>query len=244
LTFLIIGFSVKSKSGEFAIQSQTAGGNLIIVANDKASGRYMDLTSKNGVAFISNKNKYSWTQQDSILMKRSLNWICSHKEIYAKSYLKRFIHFFYLGKEPWADNFDSKIRWLMWLHNNSSVPSIEIMQQLLKSGQISRIDYLLNTKKINRIIKPTIFENIYLYTNNKIIKSMVYDLMILVFILTLLFHRQYWISSKGILIIFVLLYAGASALFPIEPRYVYPMTFALTLISAAAIYKFVKAVSR
>ena len=75
---MIIGTITKVNFNDFNYSSTTGGWNLIMGANDNCTGNYNDEVFKEGnLGYISENDKkiFSYKQQDSIYMARSVNWI-------------------------------------------------------------------------------------------------------------------------------------------------------------------------
>jgi hypothetical protein len=64
------------------------------------------------------------------------------------------------------------------------------------------------------------------------LKSLVYYLVLIIFVLTLIFRFKDFISSKGYILLILVLGTLLTCIFPVTPRYHYPFLFALVICSA------------
>jgi len=237
VTILIIGFAAQKKMGYFVYQSTTSVFNLIMVANDNATGGYVPVSiDSTSCGYIENSECYTFKERDSIRMARSINWIKQHPDKYAVSYIKRAYRLYRVGGIPWSDH----DRW-MYLRINQldTIPSVAEIQSLFESGEISRMEYLSFTPKKDRGVEISIIENLYSLLN-KIKKTFTYKLILFIFCLALIVRRKEWWSPKGVLLLFLLFFTAGSAIFPVESRYSYPMMFAIVLIAAYGVEYFIE----
>jgi len=192
-----------------------------------------------GTGVIENEETYTFKERDSIRMARSINWIKQHPNKYAVSFIKRAYKLYRVGGAAWSDGLgSSRIYYNMWRNQQDTIPSVAEIQSLNDTGQISRMEYLTFMPEKDRLIKITTIKKIFFLVNKKISKTFTYNLILFLFCLALIVHRKEWWSSKGVLLLFLLTFTAGTALYPVEPRYSYPMIFAIVLIAAYGVEYF------
>lgn len=85
ISIFIIGEYTKIHTGYFNWQATSGGLNLIIGANDGMNGRHSTIVFRKGnMGYIENKERFTYTERDSIWKSRSINWIRENPVKYAE----------------------------------------------------------------------------------------------------------------------------------------------------------------
>lgn len=77
-TIFLIAFFTYNRMGVVNFQSSTSGINLIMGANEKATGAYMDCTIPGEVGYIENTDKVLYYVKDAIWKERAIEYILNH----------------------------------------------------------------------------------------------------------------------------------------------------------------------
>ncbi len=111
ITIVLIGTITFSQCGVFIYQATTLGYNLIMSANDKADGSYMNVHAEGEVAYISpeREKEMYFTDFDDYYVDLSVEWIKENPGKYISQFPKKL--FYLLATETYSGTvfFDNKV---------------------------------------------------------------------------------------------------------------------------------------
>lgn len=179
----LIGCYVQSRTGYFKHTSTTGGLNMLIKANDKATGalppqyndQYTDMR-------LDLEKGMDYVHTDQARQKRAIDWILNNQGRWAILYLKG-IPIMYFHDASFDGYFEENVGYIKTIENNQS-------------------------------FKDKIFE--------RIPKSLVYYIVMLLFLTSLWLRRRQIFSPPGILLIVPVLGTLATCCFQTMARYHYP----------------------
>ncbi len=221
LTFLI-GYQTEKKIGHFAFQSSTGGINLILVANDKATGGWFPMrTDSTSTGYIKNIEKYTFVQRDSIWKHRAIEWIREHPVKYAEGYVKR----------------------IFLLYQNAPNVGLSSIGRGAAhgDGEIVNAHGVIvdsNGKKVS-FKEPSLSEKIFNVFNG-IARHFYCSIVLFIFVYSLIVNMKEILSTKGLLLLILFLGTAATCLFAVLPRYHFPLEFAIVIWAAYGIDTYLK----
>lgn len=79
LVIVLIGSSVRRRTGDFVFQAQTMGVNMLMGANDEADGSYISAFAEEGhAAYIPEGSGVTYAQKDALYKQKAVSWILEH----------------------------------------------------------------------------------------------------------------------------------------------------------------------
>ncbi|WP_298073562.1 hypothetical protein [uncultured Bacteroides sp.] len=103
LCVVLIGCWTYKNTGHFIYQSSTSGYNLIMVANDEATGGVINVFGPNDAGWIENADKVTYEEKDKIFRERAVAWIIDNPGKYILGYFKRL--FLLYVEDAWSDRY-------------------------------------------------------------------------------------------------------------------------------------------
>ena len=218
LFFLIIGTATYISSGHFVISSVNYGTNLLIGANDDATGAFNDRVFNEGKAgFINNPQSKTYIEKQKYWYGRALNWIMENPIEWIKVFPVKLVHIYI-----WDDYAISPL-----LHMQDW-NLYRIMKQLVIEENSEKL--LMDTPIYKRI----------LYISLQILHHIYYFLIVLIFIFLVIKKFKYIKLEKANILLLIVI--GFSLFIPLisfgDPRFKYPYILLIMIIISPYISNF------
>ena len=218
LFFLIIGTATYISSGHFVISSVNYGTNLLIGANDDATGAFNDRVFNEGKAgFINNPQSKTYIEKQRYWYGRALNWIMENPIEWIKVFPVKLVHIYI-----WDDYAISPL-----LHMQDW-NLYRIMKQIVIEENSEKL--LMDTPIYKRI----------LYISLQILHHIYYFLIVLIFIFLVIKKFKYIKLEKANILLLIVI--GFSLFIPLisfgDPRFKYPDILLIMIIISPYINSF------
>ncbi len=218
LFFLIIGTATYISSGHFVISSVNYGTNLLIGANDDATGAFNDRVFNEGKAgFINNPQSKTYIEKQRYWYGRALNWIMENPIEWIKNFPVKLVHIYI-----WDDYAISPL-----LHMQDW-NLYRIMKQIVIEE---------NSEKL--FVDTPIYKRI-LYISLQILHHIYYFLIVLIFIFLVIKKFKYIKLEKANILLLIVI--GFSLFIPLisfgDPRFKYPYILLMMIIISPYISSF------
>lgn len=218
LFFLIIGTATYISSGHFVISSVNYGTNLLIGANDDATGAFNDRVFNEGKAgFINNPQSKTYIEKQRYWYGQALNWIMENPIEWIKGVPVKIVHIYI-----WDDYAISPL-----LHMQDW-NLYRIMKQIVIEE---------NSEKL--FVDTPIYKRI-LYISLQILHHIYYFLIVLIFIFLVIKKFKYIKLEKANILLLIVI--GFSLFIPLisfgDPRFKYPYILLMMIIISPYISSF------
>lgn len=218
LFFLIIGTATYISSGHFVISSVNYGTNLLIGANDDATGAFNDRVFNEGKAgFINNPQSKTYIEKQRYWYGQALNWIMENPIEWIKNFPVKIVHIYI-----WDDYAISPL-----LHMQDW-NLYRIMKQIVIEE---------NSEKL--FVDTPIYKRI-LYISLQILHHIYYFLIVLIFIFLVIKKFKYIKLEKANILLLIVI--GFSLFIPLisfgDPRFKYPYILLMMIIISPYISSF------
>lgn len=200
-----VGLHSRLNTGYFVTSATTGGFNLLMTANDRATGS-PQLALYNDTAYlgyIPNARELTFHEKDSIWTARAVDWIRCHPARYAALYARKLLLLH--GEESWAFPF---------IHS-----SYQRLGELPADADQAVAKAYGRERSRLRLVR--------------IGCSLFYLLLLPAFLAALFRLRRSIFSRRGILLLIWLTGTLGTCLFSVEPRYHYPYLFVIVIWVAA-----------